>query len=123
MELAETTQRWLFQFFEITDRSEPYVRLRRMRRRVEWNQHRLHSHTELQHERVKIVSWYAADTDHGARCVFVRCPEGHHRRQNADDGKIRVIEFYCTLGTDRPGDSERTVAIMVAADSAKPIVA
>ena len=122
MELAETTQRWLFQFFEITDRSEPYVRLRRMRRRVEWK-HRLHSHTELQHERVKIMSWYAADTDHGARGVFVRCPDGHHRRQNADDGKIRAIEFYCTLGTDLLGDSERGVAIRVATDSAKTIVA
>ena len=87
MELAETTQRSLFQFFEITDRSEPYVRLRRMRRTVQWesiSQHELHSHTELQHERVKIVSWYAADTDHGARCVFVRCPEGHHRRQTKE---------------------------------------
>ena len=59
-------------FFEITDWSELCVRLGRMRRRVEWNQHRLHSHTDLQHERVKNMSWYTADTDHGKRCVFVR---------------------------------------------------
>ena len=62
-------------FFEITDWSEPYVRLRRMRRTVQWesiSQHELHSHTDLQHERVKKMSWYTADTDHGARCVFVR---------------------------------------------------
>ena len=36
------------------------------------SQHRLHSHTDLQHERVENMSWYTAATDHGARCVFVR---------------------------------------------------
>ena len=88
------------------------------------SQHRLHCTTDLQHERVENMSWYTADTNHGARCVFCAIsPGGHHRRQNADDGKIRGIEFYCTLGTDRPGDSERRVAIMVAADSAKQVVA
>ena len=44
--------------------------------------------------------------------------DAQHRRQKLDEGKIPVIEFDCTFGTDIKQDTPREkVVIMVATDS------
>ena len=50
-------------------------------------------------------------------CVAGKSPAGMHKKQSAPETKIPVIEFDYTFGSDRPGDPERKISMLVATDS------
>ena len=53
-------------------------------------------------------------------CVGAKSPDVHRRKQpKPSEEKLPVIEFDYTFGTDRHGDPERKVAILVATDSVR----